>query len=57
MTELRHVMGLLTMADEGEGTDEGTDPADAAAGKPRNPAWPSWRRWSDGSGTPGCTSI
>lgn len=31
MTELRHVMGLLTMADEGEGTDEGTDPADAAA--------------------------
>ncbi|WP_371097892.1 sensor histidine kinase, partial [Streptomyces sanglieri] len=31
MTELRHVMGLLTMADEGEGTDEGADPADAAA--------------------------
>ncbi|MGW0536219.1 sensor histidine kinase [Streptomyces sp. NPDC003032] len=30
MTELRHVMGLLTMADEGEGTDEGADPAGAA---------------------------
>lgn len=25
MTELRHVMGLLTMADENEGTDSGTD--------------------------------
>ncbi|MET9515860.1 histidine kinase [Streptomyces sp. NPDC002994] len=31
MTELRHVMGLLTMADEGEGTDGGTDLADTAA--------------------------
>ncbi|MGW7362242.1 sensor histidine kinase [Streptomyces sp. NPDC054841] len=31
MTELRHVMGLLTMADEGEGTDGGADPADTAA--------------------------
>ncbi|MFC8537496.1 sensor histidine kinase [Streptomyces sp. NPDC057249] len=31
MTELRHVMGLLTMADEGEGTDTGGDLADSAA--------------------------
>ncbi|MFD3656822.1 sensor histidine kinase [Streptomyces sp. NPDC058620] len=31
MTELRHVMGLLTMAGEGEGTDEGADLADRAA--------------------------
>lgn len=31
MTELRHVMGLLTMADEGEGTDAGADLADKAA--------------------------
>ncbi|MGW8983694.1 sensor histidine kinase [Streptomyces parvus] len=31
MTELRHVMGLLTMADGGEGTGEGADPADTAA--------------------------
>ncbi|MFE9999847.1 sensor histidine kinase [Streptomyces avermitilis] len=31
MTELRHVMGLLTMTDEGEGTDEGADLADTAA--------------------------
>ncbi|WP_338673773.1 histidine kinase [Streptomyces sp. SCSIO 30461] len=31
MTELRHVMGLLTMADEGEGTDGGADLADTAA--------------------------
>ncbi|MGV9879261.1 sensor histidine kinase [Streptomyces sp. NPDC003006] len=31
MTELRHVMGLLTMADGGEGTDDGADPADTAA--------------------------
>ncbi|MFJ9575820.1 sensor histidine kinase [Streptomyces sp. NPDC101191] len=30
MTELRHVMGLLTMTDEGEGTDGGADLADAA---------------------------
>jgi signal transduction histidine kinase len=30
MTELRHVMGLLTMADEDEGTSSGTDLADAA---------------------------
>ncbi|WP_328909790.1 histidine kinase [Streptomyces sp. NBC_00234] len=30
MTELRHVMGLLTMADEGEGTDAGADLADTA---------------------------
>ncbi|MFC8226449.1 sensor histidine kinase [Streptomyces sp. NPDC057287] len=28
MTELRHVMGLLTMADEGEGTDRDADLAD-----------------------------
>ncbi|MFD9502320.1 sensor histidine kinase [Streptomyces sp. NPDC060035] len=31
MTELRHVMGLLTMADEGEGTDGGGDLADTEA--------------------------
>ncbi|MEU3613037.1 histidine kinase [Streptomyces sp. NPDC006872] len=31
MTELRHVMGLLTMTDEGEGTDEGADLADTTA--------------------------
>ncbi|QGV82457.1 sensor histidine kinase [Streptomyces ficellus] len=31
MTELRHVMGLLTMADDGERTDGGTDMAGAAA--------------------------
>ncbi|MFI6033514.1 sensor histidine kinase [Streptomyces sp. NPDC051315] len=31
MTELRHVMGLLTMADEGEGTDADADLADTAA--------------------------
>ncbi|MFI6061956.1 sensor histidine kinase [Streptomyces sp. NPDC051286] len=31
MTELRHVMGLLTMADEGAGTDGGADPADTAS--------------------------
>ncbi|QDY80288.1 sensor histidine kinase [Streptomyces qinzhouensis] len=31
MTELRHVMGLLTMPDEDEGTDRGTDPAVTAA--------------------------
>ncbi|MEU6590504.1 histidine kinase [Streptomyces sp. NPDC046881] len=31
MTELRHVMGLLTMADEGEGAGGGADPADPAA--------------------------
>ncbi|GGT36890.1 hypothetical protein GCM10010271_46130 [Streptomyces kurssanovii] len=31
MTELRHVMGLLTMADEGEGTDAVADLADATA--------------------------
>ncbi|MET9506546.1 histidine kinase [Streptomyces sp. NPDC006622] len=31
MTELRHVMGLLTMADDGEGTDTGADLADTAA--------------------------
>ncbi|WP_030934969.1 sensor histidine kinase [Streptomyces sp. NRRL B-24720] len=31
MTELRHVMGLLTMADEGEGTDGGADLPDTAA--------------------------
>ncbi|MFF3686347.1 sensor histidine kinase [Streptomyces sp. NPDC002187] len=31
MTELRHVMGLLTMADEGEGTDGGADLAGTAA--------------------------
>ncbi|MEU0397535.1 histidine kinase [Streptomyces sp. NPDC006208] len=31
MTELRHVMGLLTMADECAGTDEGADLADTAA--------------------------
>jgi signal transduction histidine kinase len=31
MTELRHVMGLLTMADESEGTDGGADLADTAA--------------------------
>ncbi|NNN33279.1 sensor histidine kinase [Streptomyces sp. S3(2020)] len=31
MTELRHVMGLLTMNDEDEGTSSGADPADAAA--------------------------
>lgn len=31
MTELRHVMGLLTMADEDEETDDGTDPVDAPA--------------------------
>jgi signal transduction histidine kinase len=31
MTELRHVMGLLTMADEGEGRDQGADLADTAA--------------------------
>ncbi|MFI2427316.1 sensor histidine kinase [Streptomyces sp. NPDC018955] len=31
MTELRHVMGLLTMADEGEGTDAGADPSGTAA--------------------------
>ncbi|MFD3946600.1 sensor histidine kinase [Streptomyces sp. NPDC058579] len=30
MTELRHVMGLLTMADEGEGADGGADLADTA---------------------------
>ncbi|QEU97904.1 sensor histidine kinase [Streptomyces kanamyceticus] len=30
MTELRHVMGLLTMADEGPAADDGADPADAA---------------------------
>lgn len=30
MTELRHVMGLLTMADEDEGTSSGADLADAA---------------------------
>ncbi|MGA5044247.1 sensor histidine kinase [Streptomyces arboris] len=30
MTELRHVMGLLTMADEGEATDEGADLAGTA---------------------------
>ncbi len=31
MTELRHVVGLLTMADESEGTDEGQDLAHASA--------------------------
>jgi signal transduction histidine kinase len=31
MTELRHVMGLLTMAEESEGTDGGADLADTAA--------------------------
>ncbi|MGW1956085.1 sensor histidine kinase [Streptomyces sp. NPDC001920] len=31
MTELRHVMGLLTPADEGEGTHTGADLADTAA--------------------------
>ncbi|GJF34746.1 hypothetical protein KNE206_74460 [Kitasatospora sp. NE20-6] len=31
MTELRHVMGLLTMTDEEEGTDEGADLAHTAA--------------------------
>lgn len=31
MTELRHVMGLLTMADEDEGMDADTDLADTAA--------------------------
>ncbi|MFI8353227.1 sensor histidine kinase [Streptomyces cyaneofuscatus] len=31
MAELRHVMGLLTMADEGEGRDEGADLAGTAA--------------------------
>ncbi|MFI1469361.1 sensor histidine kinase [Streptomyces wuyuanensis] len=31
MTELRHVMGLLTMADEGERTDGGADLADTVA--------------------------
>ncbi|MFF7656739.1 sensor histidine kinase [Streptomyces sp. NPDC007983] len=31
MTELRHVMGLLTMADEGEGTDGEAELADTAA--------------------------
>ncbi|MEV5969303.1 histidine kinase [Streptomyces sp. NPDC051921] len=31
MTELRHVMGLLTMPDEGEGTDGGADQGDSAA--------------------------
>ncbi|MEU4080035.1 sensor histidine kinase [Streptomyces venezuelae] len=31
MTELRHVMGLLTMADEGEGTDEDPDVTGTAA--------------------------
>ncbi|MFI6729756.1 sensor histidine kinase [Streptomyces atratus] len=31
MTELRHVMGLLTMAGEGEETDGGADMADTAA--------------------------
>ncbi|WP_329376681.1 histidine kinase [Streptomyces sp. NBC_01351] len=31
MTELRHVMGLLTMADEPEGADGDTDPTDTAA--------------------------
>ncbi|WP_149826411.1 sensor histidine kinase [Streptomyces tailanensis] len=31
MTELRHVMGLLTMSDEGEGTDGSADLADTAA--------------------------
>lgn len=31
MTELRHVMGLLTMGSEDEGTDEAADPADEAA--------------------------
>ncbi|MFB6559559.1 sensor histidine kinase [Streptomyces sp. NPDC056400] len=31
MTELRHVMGLLTMADQDEGTDGGPDLADTAA--------------------------
>ncbi|MFE9677206.1 sensor histidine kinase [Streptomyces sp. NPDC006259] len=31
MTELRHVMGLLTMADDGEGTDTDADLADTAA--------------------------
>ncbi|MFE3719141.1 sensor histidine kinase [Streptomyces cyaneofuscatus] len=31
MAELRHVMGLLTMADEGEGRDEGADLADTTA--------------------------
>ncbi|WP_030674446.1 sensor histidine kinase [Streptomyces sp. NRRL B-1347] len=29
MTELRHVMGLLTMADEGEAAEPGAEPADA----------------------------
>jgi signal transduction histidine kinase len=31
MTELRHVMGLLTMDSAGEGTDRAEDPADEAA--------------------------
>ncbi|MEU4615933.1 sensor histidine kinase [Streptomyces umbrinus] len=31
MTELRHVMGLLTMTDEGEGTDADADLADTVA--------------------------
>ncbi|MFE7562920.1 sensor histidine kinase [Kitasatospora sp. NPDC057500] len=31
MTELRHVMGLLTMADEGEGPDGGAQPGDTGA--------------------------
>ncbi|MGW9303439.1 sensor histidine kinase [Streptomyces cyaneofuscatus] len=31
MAELRHVMGLLTMADEGEGRDEGADLTDTVA--------------------------
>ncbi|MFI1029753.1 sensor histidine kinase [Streptomyces sp. NPDC020951] len=31
MTELRHVMGLLTMTDDSEGTAEGTDLADTTA--------------------------
>ncbi|MFI5681333.1 sensor histidine kinase [Streptomyces cellulosae] len=31
MTDLRHVMGLLTMADEGEGTADGADLAEPAA--------------------------
>lgn len=52
MTELRHVMGLLTMADEG-----GVTGVDGPAAVPaRNPAWTNWKRWSGGSGTPGCWS-